>query len=81
MIRVDVSQIQTDLPRYLDEVARGETVVVCKDQEPIAEIRPVAKPFKGPRPLGLAKGMGEILPSFFDPLPDDILDAVEGKGS
>ncbi len=31
------------------------------------------------RPIGLAKGLLEIPASFFEPLPDDILDAFEGK--
>jgi hypothetical protein len=31
------------------------------------------------RPIGLAKGQVEIPVSFFEPLPDDILDAFEGR--
>ncbi|WP_341327264.1 hypothetical protein [Methylotuvimicrobium sp. KM2] len=31
------------------------------------------------RPIGLAKGLVEIPTSFFDPLPDDMLDDFEGK--
>ncbi|MBK5965262.1 hypothetical protein CCR95_14490 [Thiocystis minor] len=31
------------------------------------------------RPIGLAKGMFEVPASFFEPLPDDLLDAFEGK--
>ena len=30
------------------------------------------------RPIGLAKGQFEIPASFFEPLPDNILDAFEG---
>jgi hypothetical protein len=30
------------------------------------------------RPIGLAKGQFEIPDSFFEPLPDDILDGFEG---
>ena len=63
----------------LDAVARGETVVVCKENEPIAEIRAVAKPNKTPRPIGLAAGTFEVPPSFFDPLPDDLLQAFNGE--
>ena len=47
---------------------------------PIAEIHPISKA-PGKRPLGLAKGKATILPSFFDPLPANILDAFEGKES
>lgn len=36
---------------------------------------------KQPRPLGLDAGRVIIHPSFFDPLPDDILDAFEGKST
>lgn len=31
------------------------------------------------RPVGLAKDQLKIPPTFFDPLPDDLLDAFEGK--
>ena len=31
------------------------------------------------RPIGLAKGQLNIPASFFEPLPDDLLDAFEGK--
>lgn len=31
------------------------------------------------RPIGLAKGAFEIPASFFEPLPDDLLDAFEGR--
>jgi len=31
------------------------------------------------RPIGLAKHQLEIPPAFYDPLPDDVLDAFEGK--
>ncbi|MGO9597107.1 MAG: type II toxin-antitoxin system Phd/YefM family antitoxin [Isosphaeraceae bacterium] len=79
MIYVDVSQIQADLIGYLDQVARGEIIVVTRGNEPIAELRPVAAARQTPLPLGLGKGMGEICPSFFDPLPAEILDAFAGK--
>lgn len=31
------------------------------------------------RPIGLAKGVFQVPADFFEPLPDDILDAFEGK--
>jgi hypothetical protein len=31
------------------------------------------------RPIGLAKGQFQVPASFFEPLPDDLLDAFEGK--
>lgn len=81
MVHVEVQQAQAELPRYLEKVAQGETVVVCQDHKPIAEIRRIEpEPPKTPRPMGLAAGMVEVLPGFFDPLPEDVLAAFEGKG-
>jgi antitoxin (DNA-binding transcriptional repressor) of toxin-antitoxin stability system len=81
MIQVDIFQIQADLAHYLEQVARGETIVVTRDDEPIAEFRPVSAAQKKPRPLGLGKGLGTISPKFFEPLPDDLLDAFYGAPS
>lgn len=79
MIEIDIHQAQADLPRYLDEVVAGQVVYICRKGVPVAELRAIPLPAKEPRPLGLARGMVEIHPSFFDPLPDDLLDAFEGK--
>jgi hypothetical protein len=34
--------------------------------------------FKKPRPIGLAKGLFEVPKAFFEPLPDDLIQAFEG---
>ena len=79
MIRLDIQQLQANLPRCLDQVAGGETIVVCKDNQPFAEIRPVAPGQQTPRPMGLAHGMIDVKSSFFEPLPDDVIAAFEGN--
>jgi antitoxin (DNA-binding transcriptional repressor) of toxin-antitoxin stability system len=80
MIQVELQQAQAELPHYLEQVAQGETIVICRDNVPIAEIRPVVAPRQTPRPLGQGKGLGEIHPSFFEPLPDDLLALFDGGG-
>ncbi len=79
MIIIDIQQAQADLLQYLEKAAQGEMVVVCKENRPIAAIRPVPPYPEGPRPIGLAEGTGEVLPSFFEPLPPDVLAAFEGE--
>ena len=74
-IQVDLEHLQTNLPHLLNQVAAGDTLVVCKEKKPIAEIRPI----KRPRPLGLAKGEVTFLPGFDEPLPAELIDAFEGK--
>ena len=79
MSRVDIAEVKTHLSCYLDIVERGETVVVCRHNIPIAEIRPVPGSCTEERPIGIDRGM-TIPESFFEPLPDDVLDAFEGGG-
>ena len=61
----------------LDRVARGETIVLCRRNVPVAEIRPLAQRRTEERPVGIDPGL--VVPdSFFEPLPEDLLRAFEG---
>ncbi len=79
MIRLNVHEAKTHLSRYLARLAGGELILLCKRNVPIAEIRPVRQPRTERRPVGLAKDRFEVPTSFFDPLPEDLLDAFAGK--
>ncbi len=80
MIKLNIHEAKTHLSRYLAKLEKGETIVLCRRNTPIAEIRAIPAAPKKPRPLGLAKGTVRIRPSFFEPLPDELLDLFEGKG-
>ena len=43
MIAVNVADLKSDAEKYLDAVARGETVEVCRDGKPVAVLVPVPK--------------------------------------
>lgn len=43
MIAVNVADLRNDTEKYLDAVARGETVEVCRDGKPVAVLAPVPK--------------------------------------
>ena len=43
--------------------------------------RGAGQPAGKPRVLGAYEGQIKILPEFYEPLPDDILDAFEGKSN
>ena len=79
MIKLNVHEAKTHLSRYLTQLSEGDTIVLCKRNVPIAEIRPLKPARTERRPIGLAKGRFEVPPEFFDPLPDHLLDAFEGK--
>ena len=80
MIQVNIHQAKTHLSRYLARVVAGETIVLCRRNQPVAEIRPLPQPAAEPRPFGLAKGAFSVPPSFFEPLPDEEIAAFEGGG-
>lgn len=80
MIKLNIHEAKTHLSRYLARLKPGETIQICKRNTPIAELRALPVASRKPRPIGLAEGMVTIHPSFFDPLPDDIIAAFEGRG-
>jgi antitoxin (DNA-binding transcriptional repressor) of toxin-antitoxin stability system len=83
MIQIDLLLIQADLARYIEQVAGGETIVVTRDNVPIAELRPIAPSITKPRPIGLAKGTFEIPASFYEPLPSEpvVVEDAERRSS
>ncbi|MCD6265363.1 MAG: type II toxin-antitoxin system Phd/YefM family antitoxin [Deltaproteobacteria bacterium] len=78
MIRLNIHEAKTHLSRYLDELVKGETIILCKRNIPIAEIRAIPPERKYQRPIGLAKGEFEVTSEFFEPLPEEILAAFNG---
>ena len=78
MIKLNIHEAKTHLSRYLEQLAKGETIILCKRNIPIAEIRPIRPHREYKRPIGLAKGEFEVTPEFFEPLPDEMLAAFNG---
>jgi prevent-host-death family protein len=79
MIMVNIADAKAKLSEYLDAVGRGERVVICRHNRPVAELRAVASGTTAKRRLGAAAGVVDIPSSFFAPLPDADLDAFEGE--
>lgn len=79
MIKLNIHEAKTHLSRYLGRLARGESILLCKRNVPIAEIRPILPGRKTKRPVGLAKGKVKIPPDFFEPLPSDVLASFYGQ--
>lgn len=75
LMRIDVQDAQTKLSRCLQRVERGETIVICRRNVPVAELRPVTPARRKPRPVGLERGRITVPPAFFEPLPRELEDA------
>lgn len=79
MNRVNIHDAKTHLSRYLNELKPGEALVLCNRNQPVAEIRSLRKKTVRKPRIGAAKGEFAVPDSFFDPLPDDILEAFRGR--
>ena len=80
----NVHDAKTHLSRLLDRAHAGEEIILAKAGEPYAKLVPFDPPAaRAPRKPGRFRGLlGDIPDSvWFDPLPDDELDAWEGKYS
>jgi prevent-host-death family protein len=78
MRTVNIHAAKTHLSRLVDDAAQGEEIVIAKAGKPVARLVPLT----GSRPkrrLGGLAGKVRIPDDFDAPLPDDILDAFEGR--
>lgn len=82
MTRVNVQEAKTQFSKYLDRVSKGETIIVCKHNIPVAELRPVGGIGSADlRPAGLWKGQVSWTPGAFDPMTDEEVDEFFGETS
>ena len=78
MKTVSILEAKTHLSRLLQRVAAGEEIVIARRDRPIARLVPMTgRPAFTP---GQFAGRIRMSDDFDDPLPDDILDAFEGRG-
>ena len=78
MTKVSADNLQKDWANYLKLVESGETLIILRADEPVAEVRPLSHP-KALRPHGLCAG-AFLVPDDFDvPLPDEVLAGFEGR--
>ncbi|HBF12938.1 MAG TPA: hypothetical protein DDW49_06065 [Deltaproteobacteria bacterium] len=79
MIQINIYETKKNFSAILKRVQAGETIIISSHNKPIAELSPIKKQAVKKRPLGLAKGDFTVPDDFNDPLPDEILDAFEGR--
>jgi prevent-host-death family protein len=74
MAVVSVHEAKTHLSRLIERVLAGEEIVVARNKEPVIRLVPAAPPKKR-HLLGAMKGRFELGDAFFEPLPDEELEA------
>jgi prevent-host-death family protein len=70
-----IHEAKTNLSKLIEQAERGEEVVISRGKQPVVRLVPI-KPAPQERPFGLYKNEAfELGPEFFEPLPDDELEA------
>lgn len=69
MLNVTIDEMQRDPLKYLHQVEAGETLIIVKADQPIAELRPIATA-KQLRPFGLCAGEFTVPDDFDAPLKE-----------
>ncbi len=79
MLSVTVEEMQRDPSKYLRQVEAGQIIVIVQADKAIAELRLIPSSGKQLRPFGLCAGEFTVPDGFDAPLPEDLLNAFEGK--
>ena len=73
MRHVNMHEAKTHLSKL---IAEGKEVIIARYGEPVARLVPLRPPAAKRMP-GSARGKFTVPPEFFEPLPDEIIDAFE----
>lgn len=74
MAAVGVQHARAELSRLIERALAGEEIVITRRGKPTVRLVPV-ETTRPPRKPGALKGMFEVTDAFFEPLPDDLIDA------
>ena len=77
MKKLNLHEVKAQFSKYIELVEAGETVIICKRNVPVAEIRPIAKKQKKVPELGWAEGIFTV-PADFNEMSEEELSHWEG---
>jgi antitoxin (DNA-binding transcriptional repressor) of toxin-antitoxin stability system len=79
MTTVTLQEVARDPLALFARVEGGESILVTRNDQPVAELRPVPATPIGQRQFGSARGEFTVPDDFDDPLPEEILRDFEGR--
>lgn len=74
MATATIHQAKTNLSKLIEQAERGEEVLIARGKKVVAKIVPVAETPKHRR-LNVFEGKFKVTRKFFEPLPEEELDA------
>ena len=78
MRTINIHAAKTQLSRLVDAAAAGEEIIIAKSGKPVARLGPLSGP-RRKRTLGVLAGRVRLPEDFDSDLPDEVLDAFEGR--
>lgn len=78
MVTIKIQDVERDPAGLLHRIEAGETLLITRDGQPIAEVKPIKAQSRGRRPHGLCRGEFTVPDDFDAPLPESILKDFEG---
>lgn len=75
---ITVHAAKTNLSKLIERAEAGEEIIIARGNDPAVKLVPV-NPLTQRR-FGLYKGLAKIGPEFFEPLPEEEMEAWEGQG-
>jgi len=69
-MKLNLHEVKDQFSKYIEMVESGQTIVVCKRNIPVAEIRPIEKTEKRVPILGSAAGSGKVSKSLREPMTE-----------
>ncbi len=80
MLMVNIHDAKAHLSEYLNRLEHEGEIVLCKRNQPVAVIRPLASP-RSSRAIGLERERLRVPETFFEALPEDLVALYEGRDS
>lgn len=77
---VNIADAKAKLSEYIEAVSKGEAVVICRHNRPVAELRAIEPARVGPRDLApMFPGATFMTDAFFEPMSVEELQDWEGS--
>ncbi len=76
MSQVNIHDAKTHLSKLIERAASGEEVIIARAGKPVARLTAI-EPVAHGRRFGAMKGKAHVDERFFEPLPEDELNAWE----
>jgi len=75
MATVTVHAAKTNLSKLIKRVEAGEEIVIARGDRPVVRLVPFAPIVDKSKGFGSMKGQARVGPEFFEPLPEEELEA------